>query len=38
MTKNQQIPMAKSIVDYIFRWMQLVFLEAQQQSVEASQD
>ena len=24
-TKNPQIPIAKSIVDYIFRWMELTF-------------
>jgi len=39
LTKNEQIPMAKSIVDYIFRWMQMVFLEGeQQQPVEANQE
>ena len=29
LTKNRQIPQAKSIVDYIFRWMGIVFREAE---------
>jgi ribonucleoside-diphosphate reductase alpha chain len=29
-TRNPQIPMAKSIVDYIFRWMALKFLSAKE--------
>ena len=31
MTKNRQIPMAKSIVDYIFRWLSTGFLSPEKQ-------
>ena len=31
MTKNPQIPMAKSVVDYIFRWLGSRFLDPEQQ-------
>ncbi|HUU29659.1 MAG TPA: vitamin B12-dependent ribonucleotide reductase [archaeon] len=31
MTKNKQIPIAKSIVDYIFRWLASEFLSPEQQ-------
>jgi ribonucleoside-diphosphate reductase alpha chain len=31
MTKNRQIPMAKSIVDYIFRWLATKFLSPEKQ-------
>ena len=27
-TKNQNIPMAKSLIDYIFRWLHLTFVES----------
>ena len=30
-TKNQEIPIAKSIVDYIFRWMASHFLPVEEQ-------
>jgi len=33
MTKNRQIPMAKSIVDYIFRWLSTEFLSPEKQEV-----
>ena len=29
-TKNPDIPIAKSLVDYIFRWLQLTFVEARE--------
>jgi ribonucleoside-diphosphate reductase alpha chain len=29
-TKNPDIPMAKSLVDYIFRWLQLTFVEVKE--------
>ncbi len=31
-TKNPDIPMAKSLVDYIFRWLQLTFVEVKDSS------
>ena len=33
MTKNRQIPMAKSIVDYIFRWLSIGFLSPEKQEM-----
>ena len=30
MTKNKQIPFAKSVIDYIFRWMAMKFLDRDQ--------
>ncbi|MFH1068413.1 MAG: vitamin B12-dependent ribonucleotide reductase, partial [Candidatus Glassbacteria bacterium] len=30
-TKNKQIPMAKSVVDYIFRWLAIEFLDPEKQ-------
>jgi len=30
-TKNQDIPIAKSLVDYIFRWLHLTFVESKPQ-------
>jgi ribonucleoside-diphosphate reductase alpha chain len=35
MTKNRDIPFAKSIVDYIFRWMGMQFLEEYRQAAQA---
>ncbi|MCC5850194.1 MAG: vitamin B12-dependent ribonucleotide reductase [Verrucomicrobia bacterium] len=32
-TKNPDIPIAKSLVDYIFRWLQLTFVEARETDV-----
>jgi ribonucleoside-diphosphate reductase alpha chain len=36
MTSNQQIPMATSLVDYIFRWMELRFLGGAPKTAPAS--
>jgi len=33
-TKNPDIPMAKSLVDYIFRWLQLTFVEVKDSSAK----
>lgn len=35
-TKNPQIPMAKSIVDYIFRWMESAFAELGEEETEST--
>ena len=32
-TGNKQIPMAKSIIDYIFRWLAVKFLDAEKQKL-----
>lgn len=32
MTRNQQIPIAKSVLDYIFRWLALKFLTPEEQA------
>jgi ribonucleoside-diphosphate reductase alpha chain len=35
-TKSPQIPIAKSIIDYIFRWMEMAFAEAGDQDEHTS--
>lgn len=37
-TTNPQIPIAKSFVDYIFRWMALTFIDSQTQGQAMSAD
>jgi ribonucleoside-diphosphate reductase alpha chain len=37
-TNNPQIPMAKSILDYIFRWMQMKFVRAKEAAESAPAD
>ncbi|HXV75118.1 MAG TPA: hypothetical protein VD788_02285, partial [Candidatus Polarisedimenticolaceae bacterium] len=36
-TGNSRIPIAKSIIDYVFRWLALQFLPAEDQPVKASE-
>src|SRR5438270_2306889 len=36
LTSNRQIPVAYSIVDYIFRWLELRFLSSEHQAVTTS--
>ena len=37
-TKNKQIPIAKSLIDYIFRWLAIEFLDPEKQEVIGIKD
>jgi ribonucleoside-diphosphate reductase alpha chain len=38
LTKNRQIPQAKSLVDYIFRWMETVFVDGDPKRTDGGEE